>query len=429
MADMRLTRLKIDNYRNVAPGTELHFSDKFNALLGKNGTGKTTLLKLIAMVVADGLAPLREQRFDLTYTLAFADADLDVHVQNSRLRVKTLEPHFAWSYEITFKAHDDPALYQITAKSTPPLLAYSIDGSVVPASTLSLTSPFEGKFLSDALSLLSGADIPAQRTLAGTSLKMRRNAARGRFDETLGGFEAMTDTDHQPALGGPPSARVAFLRSKDGASLGYWSMFVPEGLSEKIDEHDRDPPETIRLTGADLPYLHKSVEIMEFSAAEMLLRRRGKQIDEFDGGESIIYGGFEFNFTLDDGEIIRHDELSYGQKRLLSFFYYAAANPDIIIADELVNGMHHAWVEACLNEIVERQSFLTSQNPLLLDFLFFDSVKEVEESFILCTMEKHDGRGHFVWKNLTPESAARFYRAYEAGIQHVSEILATKGLW
>jgi hypothetical protein len=31
---------------------------------------------------------------------------------------------------------------------------------------------------------------------------------------------------------------------------------------------------------------------------------------------------------LPDGSILSHEDLSYGQKRLLSFLYYAACNPD-----------------------------------------------------------------------------------------------------
>ncbi len=94
-----------------------------------------------------------------------------------------------------------------------------------------------------------------------------------------------------------------------------------------------------------------------------------------------------------------------------------------------MNGLHHDWAQLCLDEIVERQSFLASQDPLLFDFLFFESEDEVRQSFIPCSLEQRDGRGQFVWKNLDIESAASFYRAYKAGIQQVSEILYTKGLW
>jgi hypothetical protein len=129
------------------------------------------------------------------------------------------------------------------------------------------------------------------------------------------------------------------------------------------------------------------------------------------------------------GEEISHDLLSYGQKRLLAFFAHADASDDVIIADELVNGLHHEWITACLDEIGDRQAFLTSQNPLLLDFLRFDSVEEVRRTFILCERAQGESGAQLVWRNPTEEEAESFFLAYQTGIQRVSDILLTKGLW
>ena len=45
---MRLEWLKIHKFRWVEPGSELHFRPGMNAIIGRNGTGKTTLLKVLA---------------------------------------------------------------------------------------------------------------------------------------------------------------------------------------------------------------------------------------------------------------------------------------------------------------------------------------------------------------------------------------------
>ena len=101
----------------------------------------------------------------------------------------------------------------------------------------------------------------------------------------------------------------------------------------------------------------------------------------------------------------------------------------MLIADELVNGLHHEWISACLDEIGERQAFLTSQNPLLLDFLRFDSVEQVRRTFILCERASNDVGTQLIWRNLTEDEAESFFLAYQTGIQRVSDILLTKGLW
>ncbi|HEX4418062.1 MAG TPA: hypothetical protein VH165_09195 [Kofleriaceae bacterium] len=124
---------------------------------------------------------------------------------------------------------------------------------------------------------------------------------------------------------------------------------------------------------------------------------------------------------------ILHASLSFGQKRLLSYLYYLACNSHIGVADELVNGMHHAWIEYCLGPACEgRQMFYTTQNPLLLDFLVFETEAEVSERFVTCTWDPEIG---FIWENLEPRVGEEFYRLYKTGIQHVSDILRTKGWW
>jgi ABC-type molybdenum transport system ATPase subunit/photorepair protein PhrA len=91
-----------------------------------------------------------------------------------------------------------------------------------------------------------------------------------------------------------------------------------------------------------------------------------------------------FRFWWERGDFITYKRLSYGQKRLLTFFYYLASNPRFVVADELVNGLHYHWIAASVEAIGERQAFLTSQNPLLFDYLPLTSPEEVRSSFVLC---------------------------------------------
>jgi energy-coupling factor transporter ATP-binding protein EcfA2 len=63
MSTVKLKRLKINQYRNVRPGTELHFDDGVNLVLGQNGSGKTTLLGLLSMVCGWYFEELEDEEF------------------------------------------------------------------------------------------------------------------------------------------------------------------------------------------------------------------------------------------------------------------------------------------------------------------------------------------------------------------------------
>src|SRR5688572_9231782 len=86
MANLRLRRLKILKFRNVVPGTELVFSDGMNVLLGRNGTGKTTLLQLIAMVTSSSFEPLVDEEFEIEYDLFLSGLQFRVRFSNTPQR-------------------------------------------------------------------------------------------------------------------------------------------------------------------------------------------------------------------------------------------------------------------------------------------------------------------------------------------------------
>lgn len=147
-----------------------------------------------------------------------------------------------------------------------------------------------------------------------------------------------------------------------------------------------------------------------------------------DDSNTYQFGHAEFLFTAQTGGTFNHHALSYGQKRLLAFLYYLDVNERYVIADELVNGMHHDWIKACFELMGNRQAFLTSQNPILLDYLPLESVEQAQRGFIQCKMNTTQYRNELVWSNLDAEDAKELLADYEVGIQHVGELLRVRGL-
>lgn len=80
-----LERLKINQFRSIEPGTELCFSEGLHVVLGKNATGKSTLLDLIAAALAlDFDRPtFREEPLDLELTLSAGPFHFDAAVRRT----------------------------------------------------------------------------------------------------------------------------------------------------------------------------------------------------------------------------------------------------------------------------------------------------------------------------------------------------------
>ncbi|XYI00257.1 AAA family ATPase [Sorangium sp. So ce1128] len=440
----KLKRLRIERFRGVAPGTELVFNDTFNVLLGQNGTGKTTLLKLIAMALASDFGALEGEDFALEYELESNDLSLVVSIRNDLSDESMPEARLArgrqrdgsgdgasqaWSYEARVRFHRHVPEHRVVV--TPVRAECYIGNAPVPNMTIPVSAPFRSGFL---LWALDGIFDEARGKLGPAWFIAARqdvldNDGRGRFDEALGAFEAMTGELSDRKSGDCiKSPLLSILKHTDGHLSVRTSTRTPSVVGHVLEQSPTSlDAKSLSIPHTELPFLGDVVELFQCSGSDLMLRLSSKKITNL--GEELLYAGFAFTFTLEDDSVITHNALSYGQKRLLSFFHYLAVSEDIVIADELVNGLHYDWIEACLKRLIDRQSFLTSQNPLLLDFLPFASAEDVRRCFILCRRERHEGRPRTVWANMDEQNAEAFFRAYRTEALQVSEILRTKGLW
>jgi hypothetical protein len=240
-----------------------------------------------------------------------------------------------------------------------------------------------------------------------------------RFDESLLYMDKLTQSKALFIVARSEGA-IEVLRGSDVASS------VKQRLTQEFEANPAMDRIVLTDRDAGMLFLSRAVHLLGLASGELRLQRTARRAGS---PEEIEFGDLQFYFVRRDGSGIDDSRLSYGQKRLLAFYYYLDCSAACAVADELVNGMHHEWIEACLEDLGERQSFLTSQNPLLLDYLGFESAEEVRSSFVLCRSELQSEREQLRWENMTPEDAEGFFAAYQVGIQHVSEILRTRGLW
>ena len=197
------------------------------------------------------------------------------------------------------------------------------------------------------------------------------------------------------------------------------TFLTPKHLAQ-LGELETD---SITLNG-DTPPLARFVESTQYRDARLILVKDGV------ASGTATFASPLARFQRPNGDEIPHNQLSFGEKRLLAFLLELHANPHTIIVDELANGMHHSWLDACVEllEEFETQAFLTSQNPLLLDSIPL-SRETFASAHTLVVCELDDESGQMVWRNLSEAETEDFFRSYDVGLQHISEIMRDKGLW
>lgn len=466
---MRLRSLVIRELQGVAP-TTLEFGNGIHVLLGKNGTGKTTLLRLLVAIVRTDFRAMLDQNFDISYSIESPGLEIEVTARNqtatqrvngSKTKLAKQSSEHELALRVTLPGTRETYLLQHTPEGAvligpnnqPNKKIRSVDmsqGASLHRRLEALYDEFHqdpSNFYEDlqvdyaelerALSgIADGYTEQYFRDSPGDALELIEWAEEsvmssvGRFDEALDVFAALTGGARDKSPAAVPNFAWRVMEYQGVLHRYSYPPLVPQYLAIKLFKklEKEEVRDSVRLTANEFSPLKRFVELTVYTDASMVLRREERIRHPGTDYYELRFRAPEFHFDLPHGDgDISHEQLSFGEKRLLAFLYYQHAN-EIVIADELVNGLHHSWIEACLDALAGRQAFLVSQNPLLLDHLPFNSPDDVRLHLIRCQRGR-DGETKMHWRNFSEAEAHAFHRGYETGVQHVSEILIAEGLW
>ncbi len=431
---VRLRWLKILRYRNIRAGTELRFDDNFNIFLGKNGSGKTTLLRLLAAVISSDFR-LLDEPYELEYLLDINGVQLAIRAWTTTPAALTsapqfIQPQLVHHFSASFQQGADGLHCDIEVDQQGGKIAVRGGEERVFKEIWGFKVPSLHK-LSTLISIGPFSDILGHTREQISTIAMDLGGSVRRFDESLDTFREITGTS-PPEEGHLRAPHVVGVISRQGADKSLVPFPETTGsfwrnICLSRQNYDRIRTEDFKLETDTTSFLNNFRESVGAKKADARLTFVEKQV--FDEAENWHYRALKFQFTRPDGSIFSHEHLSYGQKRLMAFFYYLAVNEYIVIADELVNGLHHEWIKSCLDQMGERQAFLTSQNPLLLDYLPPGSAEQAQKRYLLCRCEPTERGEELIWENMPAADAERFFRAYEVGVRQASEVLLSKGLW
>jgi len=429
----RLKKLVIHRFRNVVPGTTLLFDNTFNVLVGKNGVGKSTLLRLLEGLLTGNDALLGATPLHADYEIELGDDRLSVSIElncgvwRPPTRVSTDAQVAQEEYPIVpadirlSGKLEGPGVPLLEWSYAAPSPTFNVSVGGVPTATRPpagqafnfYTSPFPLAVRVAVTQQTPPPHLAFARLLPFFDLNSIR-----RFDEALATFQSLFGW----------SAVLRTTSASSGRSISaakpfdWTNMEVVKGLLS-CDLDEAREKGFVRWSSAKDPVL------MEFQGharvGDMSLDVPLNAVDVTPDGTSYELGPCRVRVTRPDGTLFFHDDLSFGQKRFLAFLYIVNRGSFIVLADELSNGMHRAWIDLAVKKLRDRQSFIAAQNPLILDRIGFANAQQMQQSVIFC----REDQGHFVWENAPVEEMRDVFRAYDVGLQHMSDVLWQKGLW
>jgi energy-coupling factor transporter ATP-binding protein EcfA2 len=393
----------------------VRFDPSINVVLGKNGVGKTTLLNVLTAALGRDFRAWSTRSFDVEYRFELGEWFWHYRVKNARDPSRDRDGQAGYRPEVTLRVRFEEIEFEIESDDRE--LRRTIGGE---------TERFKGVGLSTGSLFAIRLDDRWSNTISLAMSACAQDLDSSRFDEGLDTFRAvLAQVGSDRPLTWTGRAREPGAWRGNRSVLGVSGRVIWKTEPNSILD---DPTQPVRLSSEALGISQTFLDAL--GATEVFADLGLPEIRRTEDETSVSLSQLVFWMKRPNGDVLRHTSWSWGQQRLVAFALYLAANRSYVVADELVNGMHHEWIELCLREIGDRQCFITSQNPILVDFVSLTSAQQIERAFVLCELsESKAGRTARTWRNMSEREAQTLFDARSVGLQSTSEIMRFHGWW
>ncbi|ACY16405.1 hypothetical protein [Haliangium ochraceum] len=390
-----LRHLTVHRLGHAQPGSEFALAPGVNLLLGASGTGKSTLLRWLAAVLAGDTRAWLGEAHHVSLELEAAGRRLEVDSVSRPREFDGVSETAAdglgadaagpvWRLTLSLAAGEEGGRRVRVCAGSPAGVAERGEAAGgegrarAEADEVVLSWPTPPHALSLA-ALLAAARAPLLAAAAADQGEAQAEALAEALAEVIGDLDdSFAGLGlHEPSLrwfGGalagageaasalaPTPTSGAELRvavGADGAVPRLKAHLLPAQLAHFASlsflHHSELPPRELAWTAAQIGgFLAEFAALCGFGDAELRLALAG--VDQQPSARVIVYRDLRFFARRGDGSILRHDALPEGQRRLLALLYYLALHPRFALLDEPGRGLAPAALRAGVAALGARQ--------------------------------------------------------------------------
>ncbi|MCP4135044.1 MAG: AAA family ATPase, partial [bacterium] len=374
---LKLRSLKINKFKLLKEPVEMSFGENRNILIGKNGTGKTTLLELIAGCFTYDFSYFKERDYelDVVYTLEGEGIEAEVEyksLKQQRDKSVSLLPEYE-SKEFFV----DTLQFNISYMGKNYTIKLTKDGGIISGDhSSSELQPFKSSINSDNLFIVlieylsskNKDDKIVLKTIPDELSKMLALLARfflnnfplERFAEGLSNVELWEENAY---------INIIYDERLIGESI---NPDIPIQIEDNFFEflNSDKLSQDLEIDRQAFPILAEIASELGFKAIRLLYSFKSKT--KKDDGIHYDWSTFAIHADIDPDNTITESLLSYGQRRFIAIMLYLNRHKNVLVIDEPVNGLHHRMIEKVIEMMESKQSFIANQNPILFDYMEFN---------------------------------------------------------